>query len=225
MTKEYLRSTNGRNEIATVELTEPTSGKVITIIGVMHVGPKPYWTKINNILGRSEARGDAIHYEMVRKNKVQSKGFKGLKEYLFISSARRLSMLGEAAGWLSQRKMIDYKDAWKNHDTDVTTSLGTLSLRQALQSYVVSIVLGKVVVFIFQNAPEMLFASMDQPIDGHESILHGRNKVAVDAALAEASNVSMLWGAAHLDGMVELLEEVGYSQTNVEWVLHSKSEV
>lgn len=43
-------------------------------------------------------------------------------------------------------------------------------------------------------------------------LLHHRNKLAVEAATAEKAPVSLIWGAAHADGMGVLLEEKGYEK-------------
>jgi hypothetical protein len=222
---DHIRHNDGRNEIATVELTHQETGKVVTLIGVMHVGPRPYWTKINNIIRRREALGDTIHYEMIRKNQRKSKGLNGLKERLFIATVKRMNIESMKAGWFGQKLMIDYKDNWKNHDTDAATSLGSMPLKSAIQGYIIVTVLSPILRMVFEKTPDMLFTLPRELAESDASILHARNELAVSAALAECGNVALIWGAAHLDGMIELLMEEGYVPTGTQWVLHSESDL
>ena len=223
---QHVRNAGGKNEIATVELTEPKSGKIITLIGVMHIGPLPYWVQINRVIKRVESRGDTIHYEMIQKNKQKSKGLAGIKERLFISGARRLNKSSERAGWLSQKKMIEYKDAWKNHDSDAATALEALTLRAAISVFVTSIIFAPVFTLVFRHAPDVMFTVFEDDNGennaGSASVIDARNQVAVSAALEEPGNVALIWGAAHLEGMIELLEKQGYAETKIEWIHHSE---
>jgi hypothetical protein len=228
MTK-HVRNAGGKNEIATVELTEPKSGKIITLIGVMHIGPLPYWVQINRVIKRVEARGDTIHYEMIHKNKNKSKGLARIKERLFISGVKRLNKSSERAGWLGQKKMIEYKDSWKNHDSDAATALESLTLPAAFHVFATSLIFSPLTTFMFKHAPDVMFSVFEDETDedaqnhaGSASVIDVRNQVAVSAALEEPGNVALIWGAAHLEGMIELLEEQGYKETKIEWIHHSQ---
>ncbi len=207
--------------------------RTITLIGVMHTGPQQAWADVQRLLDRLEAGGSVVHFEGL--NSAASAPWHARRKMrLFAAMSRRMNLVFDAMGFVNQAEALSYPPRWKHHDLGSTTVfaafryLHLLRLR-LLVSLVTSRPFRKIMTtaFLTQLLTE---SSNDEPETGLAAlfnqavVLDARNLHAVNAALQEDGDVVLLWGAAHLPGMIQLLGEAGFEQTTIDWRLHVSRE-
>ncbi|MFK4790050.1 hypothetical protein [Microbacterium sp. ZW T5_56] len=107
---------------------------------------------------------------------------------LFAAMSRGMSLTCDAIGFVNQRDALSYPPRWKHHDLGSATVFASFRYLQLLK-----------------------FRLLNDAV-----VLDARNVYAIQAALQEDGDVALLWGAAHLPGMIRLLGEAGFEQSALE---------
>lgn len=219
-----VRTENGHVETLWVQLSHESTGKKVLVMGVLHVASSGFWLRLNDLLNvmHSES-GYTTHYEYVRP----SANLTRRERFIMWFYRKMMKIIGERAGsvGLSYQK-TDFVPPMTAKNADVEVKEIVAGFRGSYAVFVLQSLLG---IFCFKFMPRFLLKAMlagaaDGGMKssshgiGEEFLLHRRNRHAVEACLAEPGNVVMLWGADHVEGIVELLRAQGFTQSKNMWV-------
>ena len=204
-----------RNDDAFATVTLRRGERTITLVAVMHVGPKPYWQATQAELDALEAGGAVIHSEGVGGQKQTT--FRGwVRSGLMYGAVGAVSRsLRLICGWRAQKKALTYPKTWETHDLPVTTALDRVSTPALLRTFVLTQLFSPLAAVFIRTGRMSLHDVNDS--DASLDIIDARNRHAIDEALAADRDVALIWGAAHIPGMVDLLEQVGFTIADVAW--------
>jgi hypothetical protein len=226
----YIRNTLSGLKVKSVRFQNPESGHVITIVGVMHIAHQNFWASTRVSLAASVNAGHVIHAE----------GVKPFVGPLLETDQRKVSMLAKLASvslFFAELTGLPYQRHGlpmdglnaKMIDADVLTLVRLLEEEDLME---VSSQVDKMVKAPDEKqrralAVSLLWALKNQklvqgigkllrPFSGlpdvnlTAAVLDYRNEFAVSAAVKETKPVVLLWGAAHIPGMSDLLGKAGY---------------
>lgn len=190
MSFEYVTFTNGY--------------KIINIYGVRHVAESEELSNLYAKVEADHANGFAIHHEGFEAPKSLSKQLKKLYTNFSL-----------VTGWSRQAKPTVsyqvYDSVYK--EIPVIDKMTLLTLVPLL--WVSNLIIENCMSIpeFSQSIRESLTAT-DSPSElpkmYNQVLLHKRNKVAAKHALAAPSDVTLVWGKAHLPGISEILRSNGY---------------
>lgn len=185
------------------------SGHLIKIYEMVHIAPESFFAKRLKQWEDDVAAGFVLHHEGVAGVPADVPLREG---YLKIA---------EALGWKAQEKPpLPFKNA------DVTWE----EMPRATQLFMKGV--SKAVLWVGEKLLEDVKDGEGKHVEDlrekvlkkeletkgllgfalRSFLLHRRNALAVTAALAENSNVSMIWGAAHAEGMGAIFLKEGYEK-------------
>lgn len=213
------------------------SGQTITLVGMVHIAESEFYAECEQIVTRAEKAGAVVHYEAIcdrgePRSSIEADlvdRFKGGTAY-----ARIADLLGGLA--LQHKTDLLIQPHWVN--TDVST-VELIRLLPNAEEFVAT--LEKVEASVDDITPEMLrlldwalrHLSLLGPVITLHSLLSPRrrtrsserkviighrNRIAAEAILTESRDVIALWGAGHLEGIGNILEQSGYRKTHTRWL-------
>lgn len=206
-------------ETARVLLMDGT-GKFVEVFGVHHVAQPSFWRRLNERAGKCYEVGWEIHYELIdlpeQKMCVKSRIKQWIDELATTPFREKL----EQAGVVDQNSYLHLPPGSKNIDISVHEYYGDQRY-SLLLSFVNSCWFGlRMKCMSPRQALRLLviYASSQSLKTRNDAVvIDRRNAVAVEAAIATPSSVLMIWGADHVSGIVELLENRGFSQLSQSW--------
>lgn len=212
----------------------------ITLVGMCHVAEQRYFDYVRALAERAEDEdGAAVHYERIRNN--------GLHEATSEHERRLLAEnrpwyrdLAALTGLAAQSDALPLRPGWSNHDLDKLSVMRGMGMRAA---EVVFKRLGEAVPSLTdeltprqrrRKAASLRRTLLRGPSPGGNLLMrwvlggnavnvieHWRNLYAVTKALAVAHTrpVVLIWGAAHLAGMGDILAANGFVLDDaIDWV-------
>jgi uncharacterized protein YbaP (TraB family) len=225
-----------RREVATVVrvFEEPSSGRLLHLVGTMHLGDAAYYEALSALLADLEAAGAAVHYERILEadeadvtdeeraqlEGVESSGYPvGLDAFV---DALGLELQGERLALPASARNVDVSDV------DLLRALGTERYRRLV---------ARPDVAIDQRAAQLarpmfrLLLKHGRKLDRlralsarHRSVsrfmIGERNRVALAEGLRalQDNDVALVWGTAHLPGMARELRRLGYRLRAERWL-------
>lgn len=232
---EYIRSHTTGLQAATHTFFNPKKLHRVTIIGVQHVAHDDFWDEINNALTEADEEG-AIHFEGVAPSNNVTDPLLKDKIAVFNAVLHHVDNLPELLNLTHQKDRID-RSRFKNgsvHDTDIQTVVSEMNF---FQYQGVKLLLAAVnatggnLSTMTPDFPEKMFKTiMDRKTNSKagfdvlrlqsfakKHMLEARNTIAVNAAVKEDKDVTLLWGAAHTPGIGAQLESAGYVLIDTMW--------
>lgn len=208
------------------------NGHSVQVIGVLHYALPTTWIAINKRLRVLSDRGWAVHYEQVRPVPNMTARERGIHRQF----QQVRSILGKKLGRLGavyQKDGINYPRGALNTDTTVREVYATykgsllgLAARIKLTGIIFGLIPASDVVRLLGSEFANESNNVTDGIFDNSIVLDRRNAIAVThCVMATPQNVVMVWGAAHVDGIVSLLQKCGYRVTGHHWTtmlpLHS----
>ncbi len=240
------RVRSGNLQTPVISYLHRQTGKTAIVIGVIHIGPKGYYSELQGILDEAELDGFAVLYEKTGKLTTAQKTKLTAEECTLAKKIENMSMLTKNVqhlfGYVSQFKHITIKKSWINTDTTTMQVIQQLSAAGYTLSNYRSIreLFSKNISGKWQNRLRWLIRFMIREGVGHtmfkqltlghifdrnkriwqQIVIDQRNSIAVAGIISHntKSNVVSLWGAGHLPGIDSLLQNSGYTRAAVEWV-------
>lgn len=217
------------------------NGHRVVLLGCIHVGSRDYYERLNQILLDYVAEGFAVHYERIavpteEKLEQATDDERDLLKRFKDSHQAFMGLVTETLDMHVQAPWQGMDDNWVNTDFDVLDFMRAHS-EGAMDRKITQ--LDKVVTAlrtspawtrpVYRGVMLALVASMGPLTDlfawaeerypeireefATEFILDERNRVAMDATLAEPRPVVLPWGAGHYRGMAARLRVEGYELT------------
>ena len=199
-------------------------GRTITLVGVMHVADPESWRKLNEFIATMHAQGHEIHYELVngelRNADAASRALGRMKKAMGTLMAK-----DRAAGLVYQIEGLVLPPDARNTDMDVEqfkTAFAKVAWYVPLQLMLSRLFFRVIPAKVHRELLAALLVSADfgntDPGGMDDAIILGeRNRIASEAALKTDAPVIAIWGAAHLEGIVQNLTEAGYSVIHRQW--------
>ncbi|WIE81522.1 hypothetical protein [Curtobacterium sp. MCSS17_016] len=197
---------------ATITLTR--AHRTITLVGVMHVGPEQYWKDTQAELDALEDAGTLIHCEGVGSADVRGMRNRARLSLMRVVTRSVSLWLRGVCGWKTQR-VLTYPSSWQRHDLPSDLALGSTTTRKLISVALLALIASPVAAWLLRTGRLTLFDV--EATSNDLDVLDARNRYAITQALSACTDVALLWGAAHLPGMVALLEAEGFTVTNVTW--------
>jgi hypothetical protein len=234
----------GRLEFPAVTLEHEQTHKRVHLIGVMHIAQSDYWARIEQ---QVQSKNAVVLYESVSKPTSAEMAQFTPPEYACYEHMRLMqkTMGGEIAATLGlqfQREGLSYPSHWIRTDMsgvefitrlakiqeqfpDKIKSLDALKeeqrpfVRWAVRLALIHLPLITLLGRYLRERDEYTRAT-------NELILDQRNVIGVQGILKHggSADVVAIWGAAHLHGMLPLLEDAGYRQVEKKWFCAWKAE-
>ena len=207
------------------------NGHSVQVIGVLHYALPTTWVAINKRLRFLADRGWSVHYEQVKPVPDMTAREKGIHRQLQLLRATLGNKLGRI-GAIYQSEGINYPRGAVNTDTTIREvyasykgSLLALAARVKLARVIFQLTPASSVVGLLESGAAQDSSDGAGAIFDNKVLLDLRNRIAVANCVATPQNVVMVWGAAHVDGIVSLLLKRGYYVTQHHWTtmlpLHS----
>jgi hypothetical protein len=229
-------------------------GQEITLIGVMHVAEQHFWSKLTHKLLNTQGtiHLEGVKPFAGDKDKLSKETIQKIETLIKIASFSRI--LASETGLVFQKEGILAElpnglenTGWLNVDLDVHSAVKNINAEELtktsdsfdklyteFQKEDAPFSLGDFMLFMIRN-PKLLkliafvtkitTKDKDAALGALEGfILDERNKYAIKEALKVKGNVTLVWGAAHLEGMGKLLRQSGYRHKNRSWDLLIRKE-
>lgn len=222
-------------KMRTVQLAHPETGHRIEIVGVTHVAVQEYWDSIKRLLRAKEAAGYVVHLEGLLEptrepNEDEAKKLGYLDGILTLSTklAYHLNLVHQKASSHTTNSMkridMDRLTLVNEMDAEKLEVVGEIVSRESASRNNPRLML-----WVLRNIGWLsnlinsvpAFNILDTAV-----IIDRRNEFATSHAMQEKQNVVLLWGAAHIPGMVSILKASGYrlapafdGQEDIEWRL------
>ncbi|WP_166879139.1 hypothetical protein [Salinibacterium sp. ZJ450] len=217
------RVRDGALEVPTLTFRHDDTGNTITLIGVKHVASHAFWQNLQRDvdLVRPPAQ---VHYELPTPGGSAGR-ITRLKLRLVRVMSESQDRMVVAAGHAPQFAHLQVRPEWRNHDLPRLTVIGAFRLPiLALIAPVIWLLsrnsrvagaCGKALIRgLYADAgstPSIGALVRTTVIQDH------RNAFAAKAALTTPSDVTLIWGHAHLRGIGEILERAGFRAAQTEW--------
>lgn len=200
------------------------NGHIVQVIGVLHYALPTTWKAINKRLKLLAERGWGVHYEQVKAVPDMTTREQSIHRQL----QQIRAMLGKKLGRLGavyQKEGIVYPRGALNTDTTIREvyasyrgSLLALAARVKLARVIFQLTPASTVVGLLESGAAQDSSDGAGAIFDDKVLLDLRNAIAVAYCVsATPQNVVMVWGAAHVDGIVSLLQKRGYRVTGHHW--------
>lgn len=216
-----MRMRDGSMEVATDIYTK--GSKVIAVVGVCHVAEPSYWEVLTRRISGYESMGYSVQYEKVRNDLPD-----GAESPL--ATVKLYEKLAEISSLKAQSEGLEYKSHWRNTDITMSQFMEFADISSSLTKMVSEAgdTLDKMAEktdkerlerdirsFLCMIPVIHRFVPKNKKRDA--IIIDLRNTVAADAMLNAEGNVVSIWGAGHLKGIGELLEDEGFSRESRVW--------
>jgi hypothetical protein len=214
----------------------------ITLIGMVHIAPQPFFASVGELLDQHVERGDRVLVEGVGVYDPDEHPADHLSEFdqalmaeygrLKESQAAFIRMMAEGLGVVSQLEAIPHWFGWERADID---ALQMMRLSPGMRATEIDPDAEAALRWAFEHKPRVARAIYDllrnvprlalltgpfQAMGTRGSVvLSHRNRVAILEALSSKRNAVLPWGAAHLPGMGKLLRGNGFEHVNRSWLL------
>jgi hypothetical protein len=229
-----LRITRARVRTAVWTLTHPTTGRTVTLVGVMHIGDVPYFQNLSALLAGLAASGAEVHVEGISRHDrgclteweedrlAEADGWEDAETSVAAVSLLRLASQSAQLGLPDGARNVDLTDAdllrrvgWDNYRrlfaSQPATPPGPGFGRGVRAAVRFQLRHGRVIEALGLLRPRN--RSVNRVVIGE------RNRVAfaggVDA-LARG-DVALLWGTDHLPGLARLFVAAGYRLRREDW--------
>lgn len=236
----HIRLRNGNIQVATERWENSSTGEVIILSGACHVATKQYWHTIRDRLNGASAQGMALHLEGIRRVDLDTTTGLTDSDIEAIKATRGLGVVQKKMALIlgldHQREFLE--SVYAKHGTidvselEVARSM-TPEQVEKLKNFDlpfgdmepqkrVSKLFRRALWFAFKHVLTSEYfrsrAENGSSFTSREFLITERNKVAIDAALAATEKeVILFWGAAHLKGMGELLDQAGFKRVTTIW--------
>ena len=190
------------------------SGHEITIQGTIHVGSQVFYQKVLSLMRKFDGE---VHLEGIKS----SEGYDVPMQMLGLVYSGIQSLLGlEKQTDYINRSLLHDSNKYKNHD---------LAFSQVMDFFGRDLIEGITafstldfdgIALKVGSSPLPLFflaKTITEDMSGKEIVLDKRNEFAIAEAVQSPENVFLFWGAAHIKGMVALLEEQEYRIVHTQW--------
>lgn len=221
-------------ETATFELVNDETGKKVTLVGMMHIGDSDYYTDVTKALQKHDMSRTEIHYEQIRKvseKKLSKLPLETQKEFAEVMEMVKNPAVNALASVLTlslQKGKVIYPEGSKNIDytiLDICQKLGfeySKKLFKPLDTENVDEKTIKTLMrLVFKNYKIMSAVQLATKTgrNSKKVILDERNDYALKHAhlALKEKDVVLVWGAAHLSGMVKELQKSGYYHKTTLW--------
>lgn len=241
-TSQYIRYKDGAIELATVTLGigKDLNDHRISVFGVMHVADKAYYEWVQKYLDNRVTSGGVVHYEGIRPTNDMTRftkfkvGFINLMTPKPQAKRPKETSTSLEEGFdneelvLQQDVMVYNKPDWFIADVTATALFSNIKLTKMIWGLLGLIMEGRkqpdypntrAMMLDAVSTPEKLtkeFTMLDS-VFPTKDILNYRNYYAAATAAQTMKNVSMLWGASHVPGIVDELVQYGYTVVKVHW--------
>jgi hypothetical protein len=219
------------------------SGRVVTLVGTMHIGEKTYYERLHALVSGLEAAGASVHYEWIRPAAEEewaaaSDSERALRPGMWKDQDRAALAACRYLGWIPQPFPLGNAASWHNSDltdlelirragpgivrerqraaeeADFTDDELEMMLGAGMTVYTRLLALDR---FGLLQRLAKRVALGDQRLDIDGVAIGERNRTAL-AALPPGGDVVLLWGAGHLPGLATGLRNAGYRRQSIEWV-------
>lgn len=225
--------------VPTVFLQNPATGRNVILIGMIHIGKKRFYKKVQKLI--DSYPGHKILYESVGRLTTEEEGRlspdeKKVRDQM-TSMFNDRKFLQVLLSLDDQRRGLNYRKTWIRTDIDKFVLLRRFA--QARMNFSTGPRISNRVHLRLKKMPEvdralsrwvmhklfMILPLMNLLERGRDLkfldqvILSERNIIGVHGILEHVgdSNIISIWGAAHIPGMVRLLQETGFRKTRVIW--------
>jgi hypothetical protein len=239
----YLRVRHQMLHSPVVRFEHPKSGRRVTVVATVHVGPVAYYEKLRATIGELESAGAVVCYE--------SAGPATRQEWAAASDEERAAWYGEGRGgrellnaagryfgWVDQWATLGNSPSWRNADVtslefvrragpqnllsmqcgdEYFTGL-TQDQQEALAGGVYAVTT-RLAQFAWFRLLERLLARLvgDAARRVQDAVIEDRNSHVL-ACLPADSDAVLPWGAGHLPGLAAGLRKAGYRRRDTTWV-------
>lgn len=209
---------------------------------MIHIGQQAYYDRVAEHVETTEQAGSIVHYEMVKKSEIAGDVEPWIEEFQTTLSSGigrvPVEMMVKYLGCEKQLEALTYHPHWQNHDISMQELIqraGPESMKRmvegikkfkTMEEEMGEEATGKMIRKVFGLMP--VFSRLNNYLelgDQHMKsiIIDHRNDVALQAvrnqiADTPSSDITMLWGAAHLPGIKSGLEQMGYRRSSKRWL-------
>lgn len=222
-------------DTATWVMSNPETGRVCTLVGMVHIGDTEYYQTLSTRLAELATAGSEIHYEKIHP--ITDKQMEELSgtERAHLNSLRTIikdnpvaPMLAATLGLSLQVKELVYPAGSRNVDLSDLELMRRMGFEEAKKLFdmkgmddVTPEFLQKVlkIAFKYPAALNLLSTILPGRKVVKRVIMDDRNTLALRAAFnrLQTGDVTLVWGAAHLPEMRKVLEGKGYRLTQASW--------
>lgn len=183
-------------ETSIAEHTNPKTGSVITIVGMIHFAEEEYYRKIQQELDERDNAGQSIHYELIREGRATNLGVIG-KRKLSLVRAGATAVYGafQELGLLSQKDSIDYRDQWENNDMSMEEYLSKIKLASALKTCIGGKVFKKLIGVFPHNERVELLSSILEKFEETDI----KKRLALTGEISESADVVNAYSGLYED--------------------------
>lgn len=236
-----FRYRNGAFETPIVEFENPDTGSQVNVIGLTHNAPQRYFDTINDYVSQA---GGVVHYESIRfADKKAARTLlspEAIELFGAFIQPRRLSTLVESVpAVVDQDEGLHYQAEWKNHDMsaeEFIQRLGISGLKKLLGATPSSDQtpplpqdesnrqLPRLMPLLYPLVPTLnTLLSLAGGRQAYDVVIRRRNAIAVSGVQEElvtdpSQKISVLWGCAHVPGIVRGIKKLGYRKKQKFWV-------
>ena len=216
----------------TIETWRHPSGRVVTLIGTIHIGHQSYYDRIGVVVGDLERRGAAVHHEGIQQPPPDTAMTPDEAAAVAkLHTAPAYAWLADLLG-LTVQRIPGHHDGWVNTDLDALTFLRALPNRDRLlrlfddvdrlQTDLNDASAPPWATTFLRRAARVMTSPMGRRLlritrrrDPNEAVILGmRNTMALAALDDTTGDVVAIWGAGHLPGIGHGLSQRGYTRTD-----------
>lgn len=228
---------------ATVTYERSDRGQSVVLFGMIHIGRSDYYEQIGNRINLEEQAGHPILYEQVKPPTPEEEAELSSAEQVILEVFRRFGLVQRLIAWLIGAKhqliALAPSNTWIHSDLTAREFAQLLMQGNTAQRFISIIgwletiaamlssvpLVGQIIGWLIRSAYTLLLliaVLIYSPARRRlkHIILDQRNGVAFQGimkALAKKDRVISIWGAAHLPGIGQLLQQEGFVLTQVEW--------
>lgn len=220
-----------------ITLCHPRTDTKVVLFGMIHLGNKDYYQLVEARVKELEQYGYQVLYEMVKKNSDEELSTLSKKERKVLRALYQISdgikKCGAILNLAHQKEAIAIGENWINTDMTIAEMAKSVARRHKFRhpklpahkgdEPIIRYFLGRALLSIETIRLMSAFKSEEKQLEARildEIILGQRNSVAVGEIVRFSNqNVTALWGAAHLPGIIDTLKkEHGYELVSREWI-------
>lgn len=221
-------------ETAVWTLANQRTGRVVTLVGTMHIGDRSYFRQLSEVVAEVVESGAEIHVEGISHGAVDDLSHWERERLAEAETWGNAETSGSAVAMLeleSQGLRLRLPDNARNIDL----SYGELLRRVGWKSYRRLLAPGPemgtqvgfsplvraAIRFQLRHSQSLTRLRSLRPRNRHESrvVMDLRNEIAFAGGMEalERGDVALLWGTDHLPGLARLFAGAGYRPAGEEW--------
>lgn len=189
------------------------TGKIVKIYAMIHIAPQEFYDSRYSMIYDDYMKDYAIHHEGIKNiskskansNKPKNKAYNNIAKIIHFDNQKIpdycINNVGKAK--VSDVDFSDFKKITQLFIKCIPIMLKIVSI--LIEKTNKQLELQEALVSISETEREVLLPRLIS-----KDILDKRNHYAIQEALKEDGNVSLVWGKAHLSGMIKILESHGY---------------